>query len=82
VWRDTSRPPRIDAVAVLPLADPSGDATQRLVADSLTEEVISALARIESLRVISRTSMQRYRDRNRSVGQRPPEVHDRAMTKP
>jgi len=63
----TSRPPRkgksvrIRALAVLPLENLSGDITQDYFADGMTEALIASLAKIGSLRVISRTSVMRYK---------------------
>ncbi len=49
------------SVAVLPLANLSGDPQQEFFADGMTEALIGDLARIRSLRVISRTSMMQYK---------------------
>jgi len=45
-------PPNIDSLAVLPLENLSGDPAQEYFSDGLTEELICAVARIASLRVI------------------------------
>ena len=52
---------RIDALAVLPLENLSGDPAEEYFSDGMTAELISALASIGSLRVISRTSALTYR---------------------
>ncbi len=52
----------IRSLAVLPLQNLSGDATQEYFADGMTEELIADLARISGLRVTSRTSVMSYRD--------------------
>jgi len=52
---------RIESLAVLPLVNLSGDPNQEYFADGMTEELITALARIGSLRVTSRTSVMRYK---------------------
>lgn len=52
----------IHSLAVLPLQNLSGDPNQEYFADGMTEELIAKLARIESLRVISRTSVMEYKD--------------------
>lgn len=49
-------------VAVLPFANFTGDAAREASCDALTDEVIDALARIPSLRVIARTSSFRYKN--------------------
>jgi TolB-like protein/DNA-binding winged helix-turn-helix (wHTH) protein/Tfp pilus assembly protein PilF len=51
----------IQSLAVLPLENLSGDPAQGYVADGFTEALITQLARIHSLRVISRTSVMRYK---------------------
>jgi len=51
----------IDSIAVLPLANLSGDPDQEYFADGMTEELITNLAKIGALKVISRTSMMQYK---------------------
>jgi TolB-like protein/DNA-binding winged helix-turn-helix (wHTH) protein/Tfp pilus assembly protein PilF len=53
--------PRIESVGVLPLANLSGDPAQDYFADGMTDELIVALARLGTFRVISRTSMMQYK---------------------
>ena len=60
--RSTSAPPKIHSLAVLPLTNLSGDPSQDYFADGMTDELITELARIDSLRVISRTSVMRYKN--------------------
>jgi len=52
---------RIRSLAVLPLENVSGDATQDYFADGVTDELITALARVNSVNVISRTSIMQYK---------------------
>ena len=49
------------SIAVLPLENLSGDASQEYFADGMTDELITNLAKIESLRVISRTSVMQFK---------------------
>jgi TolB-like protein/DNA-binding winged helix-turn-helix (wHTH) protein len=52
----------IHSIAVLPLANLSGDPSQDYYAEGLTDELITALARNRSLRVVSRTSAMQYKN--------------------
>jgi TolB-like protein/Flp pilus assembly protein TadD len=65
-WASSSRPVppatrTIRSIAVMPLANLSGDASQEFFADGLTDVLIGNLARIRALRVISRTSVMQYK---------------------
>ncbi len=59
--RDTFDKPAIHSLAVLPLEDLSGDPTQYYFADGITDELITNLGQLSSLRVVSRTSVMQYR---------------------
>lgn len=54
-------PPHIESLAVLPLANLSGDPDQDYFADGMTEALITDLGKISALRVISRTSVIQYK---------------------
>ena len=60
-------PAGIESLAVLPLANLSGDPAQDYFADGITEALITDLARLGGLRVTSRTSIARYKGTNRSL---------------
>lgn len=60
-WWLTRRTAPARSIAVLPIVNLSGEPGQDLVADAVSEEVRSALARIPSLQVISRTSSEIFR---------------------
>lgn len=52
---------QIGSLAVIPLENLSGDKTQEFFADGMTDELITDLAQNSNLRVISRTSVMRYK---------------------
>jgi TolB-like protein/DNA-binding winged helix-turn-helix (wHTH) protein/Flp pilus assembly protein TadD len=58
---------KIRSLAVLPLSNLSGDSTQEYLADEMTEELCGRLARIHDLRVISHTSVMRFKGTRLSV---------------
>ena len=57
-----SQPPRIHSVAVLPLRNLSGDPSQDYLAEGFTEALIGSLSEIHNLRVVSHTSVLRFRN--------------------
>jgi TolB-like protein/DNA-binding winged helix-turn-helix (wHTH) protein/Flp pilus assembly protein TadD len=72
VWLFRSRalgPTGIRSIAVLPLENLSGDASQNYFADGMTDELITDLAQISALRVISRTSVMVYKGARKSLPQ-------------
>jgi len=58
---------RVRALAVLPLTNLSRDPEQDYFADGMTEALISDLAKLQALRVISRTSVMRYKGTDKSL---------------
>ena len=62
-----SRPRTIRSLAVLPLENLSGDREQEYFADGMTDELITSLAGLSDVRVISRTSAMRYRGTTKSI---------------
>ena len=55
------------SIAVLPFANLSNDPLQEYFSDGITEEIINHLARIEDLKVISRTSSMNYKNTEKSI---------------
>jgi len=65
VWKgrfsSSARAMRIEAIAVLPLENLTGDSSQEYFADGMTDALITNLAQVSSLRVTSRASTMRYK---------------------
>jgi TolB-like protein/DNA-binding winged helix-turn-helix (wHTH) protein len=57
----------IRSIAVLPLQNLSGDPSQEYFADGMTEELITEISRLNDLKVISRTSVMRYKNTHKSL---------------
>jgi len=57
----TGRLKAMDSIAVLPIENLTGDPGQEYFADGVTDELIGQLAQIGALRVISRTSVMKYK---------------------
>jgi serine/threonine protein kinase/Tfp pilus assembly protein PilF len=61
-------PETIDSIAVLPLENLTGDSEQEYFVDGVTDELIGQLGQISGLqRVISRTSVMRYKNTDKSL---------------
>ena len=59
------------SIAVLPLANESGEASQQYFSDGISEDLITALSQVPGLKVIGRTSAFQFRDSkedSRSIG--------------
>jgi len=57
------------SIAVLPFEDFSPDKDQAYFADGIAEELLNVLARVEGLRVASRTSAFSFKERNSSISE-------------
>jgi TolB-like protein/DNA-binding winged helix-turn-helix (wHTH) protein/Tfp pilus assembly protein PilF len=70
-WRSLpfghSAVPRIESLAVLPLTNLSHDPEQDYFADGMTEALITNLAQVRALHVISRTSVMHYKSTNKTL---------------
>jgi len=67
-WLSDSRPgSRIRSIAILPLKNLSGDASQEYFADGMTEELINDLGQVSTLRVISLTSAMSYKGTKKNL---------------
>ena len=62
-------PEPIGSLAVLPLQNLSADPAQEYFADGMTEALITDLAKIPGLKVISRTSIMQYKDSHKRLPQ-------------
>jgi TolB-like protein/DNA-binding winged helix-turn-helix (wHTH) protein/predicted Zn-dependent protease len=73
IWQLTHRPAaeisgrKAGAIAVLPFKDMSAGQDHQFFADGMQEELLSRLAMIGDLAVVSRTSVERYRDSDASL---------------
>jgi TolB-like protein/DNA-binding winged helix-turn-helix (wHTH) protein/Flp pilus assembly protein TadD len=72
-WKHFSSPRQpisagvIHSVAVLPLENLTGDADQEYLVDGLTDSLITNIAKIRSLAVISRTSVMAYKNTHKPM---------------
>jgi TolB-like protein/DNA-binding winged helix-turn-helix (wHTH) protein/Tfp pilus assembly protein PilF len=68
-WRKASRSatPQVHAIAVLPFTNLAGDPSQEYFADGMTEELITELGKVRAMRVISHTSVNRFKGSKASL---------------
>ena len=66
-WRAGTTPEPIKSLAVLPLENLGRDGEQEYFVDGMTDALITDLAKIGSLRVISRASVMRYKGARKSL---------------
>jgi serine/threonine protein kinase/tetratricopeptide (TPR) repeat protein len=64
VPRRRTRSKIIDSIAVLPLQNATGDADADYLSDGITEGIINKLSQIPKLRVMARSTVFRYRNRD------------------
>ena len=69
----------LKSVAVLPLTNLSNDSDQEFFSDGVTDELITELAKVPNLRVISHTSVQRYKGTRLSMREIAMELHADAV---
>ena len=60
---------QISSLAVLPLDNLSGDPAQEYLADGMTDELTTMLAKNSTLRIVSRTSVMQYKGVHRPLRQ-------------
>jgi TolB-like protein/DNA-binding winged helix-turn-helix (wHTH) protein/Tfp pilus assembly protein PilF len=75
----TNAAPGLDSIAVLPLENLSGNPSEEFFADGVTDQLITDLAEIGSLRVISRTSVMRYKATKKSLPETARELNVQAI---
>ena len=71
--------PSIRSLAVLPLENLSGDASQDYFSDGMTDELITQLAQVPDLRVISRSSMMTYKQSHKPLAEIARELNVQAI---
>jgi TolB-like protein/Tfp pilus assembly protein PilF len=69
LWRNSPERSQIHSIAILPLANLSGDPNQEYFADGMTEELTRDMRHIASLRVISSTSASTFKGTKKPLGQ-------------
>lgn len=72
VWRGLDKPAAVDRLAVLPFDDISQGSDYGFFADGMQEELLARLAKLGRIDVLSRTSVERFRE----TGQGVPEIAD------
>ncbi|MBZ5616741.1 MAG: winged helix-turn-helix domain-containing protein [Acidobacteriia bacterium] len=74
-----AHPARVESLAVLPLVNLSGSPDEEYFADGMTEQLITELGKVHTLRVISRQSVMQYKGTNKPVPQIARELHVEAV---
>jgi serine/threonine protein kinase/Tfp pilus assembly protein PilF len=70
---------KFSSLAVLPLENLSGDPEQEYFADGTTEELITNLAKVSALKVVSRTSVMQYKGTKKPLPQIAKELNVQAV---
>jgi TolB-like protein/DNA-binding winged helix-turn-helix (wHTH) protein/Tfp pilus assembly protein PilF len=65
----------LNSIAVLPLNNLSGNPSEEFFADGMTDQLITDLAEVRSLRVISRTSVMQYKGTRKTLPEIARELH-------
>ncbi len=70
-WPDQSKEPKSleKSIAVLPFKNDSGDSSNVYIINGLMESILGNLQKIEDLRVVSRTSVEKYRHRSQTIAE-------------
>jgi len=63
----SEKPAGPPSIAVLPFSDMSADGDQEFFCDGISEEIINALTKVESLRVVARTSAFAFKGRHEDI---------------
>lgn len=71
IWKNISheRPVKVQSLAVLPFDNLSDDPNQDYFVSGLHDNLITALSKIDSIRIISKTSTLRYADTDKSMSE-------------
>ncbi len=71
VWsnRSTTAVPAMTSIAVLPMKDLSSSTPMPYLADGLHDQLVTTLGQIESLRVLTRSSVIKFKDSTESAGE-------------
>jgi serine/threonine protein kinase/Tfp pilus assembly protein PilF len=63
-WRGKAGTSQIDSIAVIPFSNSGGNADTDFLSDGLTESLIASLAHVPDLKVKSRNSVSRYKNKD------------------
>src|SRR5207302_379798 len=58
------RPPPIESIAVMPLANLSGDPDAEYLSDGIADSILQGLSKLPGLRVMPRSTLSRYKGRD------------------